>query len=52
MRINYQAVTLRLGHYLITNQDKDSAALVRTIAFNDWGSWICLIKQKKIKVKN
>ena len=49
MGINYQAMTLRLGHYSITNQGKGSAALVRTIVFNDWGLWICLIKQKKEK---
>ena len=42
-------MTLRPGHYAITNQGKGSAALVQTIVFNVWGSQICLIKQKKKK---
>ena len=49
MQINYQAMTLRPGHYAITDQVKGSAALVQTIVFNVWGSWICLIKQQKKK---
>ena len=31
MQINYQAMTLRFGHYAIANQGKGSAALVRTL---------------------
>ena len=49
MQINYQAMTLRPGHYAITDQVKGSAALVQTIVFNVWGSRICLIKQTKKK---
>ena len=37
---------LRLGHYAVRNQDKVSAALVRTIVFNVCGSRIRLIKKK------
>ena len=42
-------MTLRPGHYAVTNQSKGSAALVQTIVFNVWVSQICLIKQKKKK---
>ena len=45
MCINYQAMTLKFGHYGITNQGKGSAALVQTIVFNVSGSWIGLIKR-------
>ena len=45
MCINYQAMTLKFGHYVITNQGKGSAALVQTIVFNISGSWIGLIKR-------
>ena len=42
-------MTLRHGHYAITNQGKGSGALVQTIVFNVWGSRICLIKQQEKK---
>ena len=45
MRINYQTMTLRPGHYAVTNQGKGSAALVQTILYNVWGSQIRLIKK-------
>ena len=31
MQLNYQAMTLKLGHYTIANQGKGSATLVQTI---------------------
>ena len=45
MQINYQTMTLRLGHYAEKNQGKGSAALVQTILFNVWSSQIRLIKK-------
>ena len=47
IRINYQAMTLRLGHYAITNEGKGNAAFVRSIVFNVWGSRIFLIKKSQ-----
>ena len=41
---------IRLRHYAIKNQGTGSAALVRTIVFNIWGSRLCLIK-KKLEIK-
>ena len=51
MRINYQEITLRLGHYAITNEGKGSAALVRTIVFNVSGSRI-ISSKKSLKVQS
>ena len=55
MQLNYQAMTLKLGHYTIANQGKGSATLVQTIIllFSMFGvHGFALSKKKKKEKKN